>query len=504
MVALSKSKLLALRQCPKRLWLELYRPTLREDSAATLTAFKGGDAVGAVARQLYDPVGVGHTLDLQKLGMKGLLAETRQLLALRQPIFEAGFATQNGTADALALADVLLPLEDGLSWHMIEVKSSTQVKDYHLEDAAIQFHVAQNCGMNIDNVSLAVVDSGWTYLSEGDYRGLLVETDVTAQVAALGEDVRDWIQRGHEIRQQEAPPELEMGKHCQTPFPCGFTNHCSQEDAKRKGHVEHPISWLPKLKAQAVLDYVETRGARDMSEVPDKLLNPIQQRVKSHTLQWTRFFDAQAAADALRPHTLPAFFLDFETIAYVVPIWLGTRPYQQIPFQFSLHRLDPDGKLAHHEFLDLSGDDPRESFAKALVNACDELGPVYAYNASFEATRLRELAQVMPALENRLMDVESRLVDLLPIFRNHYYHPDQHGSWSLKKVLPSIAPELSYEHLEGVQDGTGAQTAYLECVQGDTESSRREMLRTQLLTYCQRDTFALVRLWQYLSSNVST
>ena len=169
-------------------------------------------------------------------------------------------------------------------------------------------------------------------------------------------------------------------------------------------------------------------------------------------------------------------FLDFETVQFAVPIWKGTRPYQQIPFQFSLHRLDETRQLIHQDFLDLPGADPSLLFAQALVLYCASPGPIYVYNAAFERTRIAELADRFAKLRRDLLTLNERIVDLLPITRDHYYHPDQHGSWSIKAVLPTIAPDLSYEQLSGVHDGTMASEAYLEAIDPNTNSARQQEL----------------------------
>ncbi len=179
-----------------------------------------------------------------------------------------------------------------------------------------------------------------------------------------------------------------------------------------------------------------------------------------------------------------------------MPLWPGTRPYQQLPFQFSVHRLGASGGSAdHHEFLDLSGHNPSLPLALALVEACGRQGPVFAYNVGFERGCIRALAERHPALAPALLALAHRLVDLLPVARDHYYHPSQQGSWSIKAVLPALCPDLGYDALDGVQDGGGAQQAFLEAIAPVTCAARRELLRRQLLAYCRLDTWAMVRLW---------
>lgn len=183
-----------------------------------------------------------------------------------------------------------------------------------------------------------------------------------------------------------------------------------------------------------------------------------------------------------------------------VPIWASTRPYQNICFQFSLHRLSRTGKLEHEAFLDLSGNDPSKQLAVALIDACGERGPIFVYNASFEKARIRELAERFPRQRRSLLAINDRVVDLHPITREHYYHPDQEGSWSLKRVLPTIASDLGYKTLDGVQDGGMAMTAWMEAVfSGESPARDKAEIDQQLRDYCKLDTLAMVRLWQMLS-----
>ena len=186
-------------------------------------------------------------------------------------------------------------------------------------------------------------------------------------------------------------------------------------------------------------------------------------------------------------------------IQFAVPIWKGTRPYQQIPFQFSIHTLGEKGNLDANSFLDLSGNDPSRAFAESLITACVTKGSIFVYNAGFEGARIKELAERFPELAGALLEIKNRLVDLHPITKANYYHPNQHGSWSIKAVLPAVAPDLSYDMLEGVQNGGMAMDAYLEAIHPETSPERKAEIQKQLLAYCGLDTFAMVRLWQFLA-----
>ena len=490
---LSKSKLIAFRQCPKRLWLEVHRPDLREDSAGTLASFQVGYQVGDIARRLYDPEGKGATINVEKEGYKEAFARSARLLAnSREPVFEAGFKADR----ALAFADVMLPetVNGEPAWRMVEVKSATSVKDYHRDDVAVQAFIAVAAGVKLKSVAVACIDSSWIYPGDDDYRGLLAETDLTAETFARTEEVKNWLGEAQNVVDQTSAPEIALGEHCHDPFACGFCNFCSRDNPQ----PEYPLDWLPRFSA-ATRERLAKLGINDLREVPEELLNEKQRLVRQHTLGNTVFFDAEGAKADFAPYGFPAYFLDFETMQSAVPIWKGTRPYQQIPFQFSLHTVASPGQLSHQAFLDLSGKDPSESFANALIAACGESGPIFVYNAGFETARVSELAKRYPDLAPRLLAINARVVDLLPIARERFCHPSQRGSWSIKDVLPAAVPELSYEALTGVKDGGTAMEAFREAIRADTIAKRKAEIEQQLHTYCRLDTFAMVRLWQFFN-----
>lgn len=490
---LSKSKLIAFRQCPKRLWLEIHKPDLREDSAGAEARMEAGNELGRLARQLYDPDNRGETIDAQVIGFGKALERSKEVLGEAKPLFEAGYAAAGG----IAFADVMLPVEgtDPPKWRMIEVKSSTSVKDYHREDAAIQAYIARAAGVPLDAISVAHIDSDFVYPGGGRYDGLIVEEDLSEETAGLAGEVETWITEAQQIAALPAEPAQRTGGQCSSPFRCGYYDYCISKEPQ----AEMPVGWLPRVQKKELKEMIETKAVTDIREVPDDLLNEMQLKVKQATVSGKTFFDKATAARELDPKNLPAYFLDFETVQFTIPVWQGTRPYQQLPFQFSLHRLAADGRLSHNEFLDLTGKDPAQEFAVALLETCGGSGPIYVYNRQFEAGRISDLGERFPGMKRALEAITGRMVDVLPVARRTYYHPGQRGSWSIKAVLPSMVPELDYDALDGVKDGQMAAAAYLEAIRPETTPERREQIRQELLQYCWLDTFALVRVWGYLS-----
>jgi len=385
------------------------------------------------------------------------------------------------------------PIRDfgDLQWEMIEVKSSTGVKDTHRDDVAIQTYIAQSAGIKLSKVGVAHINNQFVYPGNGDYQGLLHVEDLTEEAKGRHAEVEQWIEDAQSTAALEDEPVVEVGNHCSTPFTCGFCHYCWKDVPQ----PQIPTNILPRIRKTKLKNW-ESRGITELCDAPDHEINAIQQRVKAATLAGETYFDAAGAAAALGGQATPAYFLDFEAVQFAVPIWKGTRPYQQLTFQFSLHRIDEDGTLHHSEFLDISGKDPREPLAQAMLTACGSVGPIHVYSASFENTRIKELAKLFTQHAEALLALLPRVVDLLPIARTHYYHPNQCGSWSIKAVLPAICPELSYSDLD-VQHGMAAVDAYKEAISPETTPERKETIRGQLLKYCELDTLATVKIWHF-------
>ena len=471
---------MAWRQCPKRLWLEVKRPELVCYPPSTQRRFAMGNEVGAVARDLY-PGGV--LIEPPTLGQA--LRDTARLLGRRGDLtlFEATFSH----GGVLIRAD-LLTRRAGRA-RMVEVKSATQVKPYHVADIAVQTWVARGAGLALDEVALSCIDRDFVYRGDNDYHGLLRETDVTAQVDELVAQVPEWIAGCAATVAGEAPEQDDRSR-CTDPFSCPFIELCSE------GLPEYPVSLLPR--GRAVAAELRAAGYDDLCLVPETWpLDALHRRV------WQASRSGMAdrvpgAADHLAALPYPRFYLDFETIQFAVPVWAGTRPWEQLPFQWSCHIERSPGELEHREFLDTSGEAPMRSCADTLLAALGEAGAVFVYSG-FEHGVLAALAARFPDLAGPLGALSGRLVDLLPVTRDTWYHPAMKGSWSIKDVLPTVAPELDYADLGEVHDGTAAQTAFAEAVHPETPAERADELAHGLLAYCAQDTLALVRLRRFLS-----
>lgn len=482
---LSKTKLLALSQCPRRLWLEQYHPELEEPGHDADHLIETGRAVGEAARRVYGLEGAERITF--EAGLRGAIDATRRLLedGGSTPIFEATF-DHDGLVVQLDVLD-----RGATPARLVEVKASTQVKPHHVLDCAIQAWVVEALEQPLSQIALAHIDPDFVYAGDDDFAGLFREQDLTDAVRERMADVPALVAEARETLGQLDEPEVSIGTQCIDPHPCPFFEHCSPAQGR------YPVMALGGSKKR--LFELMRRGYEDLRDVPeDELANEGQLRISKQTKAEKPHVGAGMKA-FIADLGYPRYYLDFETVACAVPRWPGTRPYESLPFQWSCHIDDGDHPLAHRSFLDLTGEPPMRRAAEQLIAALGDAGPVIVYT-SFEKRVIHELAALYPDLEPALDAIRNRLVDLHPALREDYYHPDMLGSWSLKAVLPTVAPELDYSALGAVRDGLGAQTAYLEAIAPETTHDRRESLREALLTYCGYDTLALVKLVEHLGA----
>ena len=489
---LTKSLIAAYDQCPKRLWLEVNEGAPNHDDPQGDLRKAEGDRIGAIARSLF-PDGV---LVEAALPRNEALAKTQEYLTCnpRVPIFEAAFMAN----DTYVRVDILAPLEDN-SWHLIEVKSATSVKDHYAQDLATQVYVARGSGLPIGCAGVWHIDNTFILETEGRYDGLFVDRSQIDGFEDLIEERASAVAGAFDLLDRDEPAR-EMGAHCTSPYDCPFQERCS---STLPPPPEWAISILPNANGKKAAAKLAEAGLDDLLKVPVGYFdNPVLHRVHQATVSGVPFHDADAIKAKVAAWQYPLHFLDFETIQFAAPLWIGTRAYAQIPFQFSNHILHTDGTVGHHEFLDLSGEDPRRGCAEALVDVlCSSevaTGSVVAYFASFEKQCIKALALAFSDLSDELMALHDRVVDLLPIVRNHYYHRDQRGSWSIKAVLPTVCPQLGYTDLE-VKDGTNAQVAYMRAINGGLSDLEKSAIGDALRAYCQRDTLAMVELLRALA-----
>lgn len=533
--SLSKSLLNNYRQCPRRLWLEVRdRQAVRAGGqplvqasygAETLKRFAEGHVVGRIAQAMW-PQGID--IERQSLvedertgGLRRDLRYAQQLtknwvLQPQQAIYEATFSHDG----LLVQADVLVPHRQGrrTGWQMLEVKSSTAPKDYHLTDLATQAWVARQSGLDLQAVGLVVVSKGFELRQAGNYTGLLKvhdDADLQAQVKEAMQTLPDTLHAARLLlAQPKEPIRIAPGEQCNKPFACPYQSHCIGSEASHAGQGgAMPIRFYNDkgaAKAQTLLD----EGHTDLRRVPEQRIHQlwhasnethaVNRRLAQAVRTGQPVFDTAGAQKALSRWTWPLQHLDFETISFIAPVWPGTRSGEHLPFQYSAHVQATSGKvLAHHEFLDTTGQDPRRALAEHLVRDLSPGSTIVAWNASFERTVIRDLAERFADLRPKLLRLADAVQDLLPVVRQHYAHPDMvhanGGMFSIKTVLPLLLPGQGYEQLDGVQNGNDAQAAYLrvaapEAVRrknGYSEAQRKREVKS-MLRYCKKDTEAMV------------
>ncbi len=478
---LSKSRVLAGRQCEKRLWLEVYRPDLIEFDDSVKQRFDMGNMVNDVARSQFP----GGVLIEYERGTTEALKETRRLLAEQPgtPIFEAAFKAN----DVLVRTDILR--KKRRYYEFIEVKSSTEVKPVHLEDCAVQTWVLENAGLPLKETTLCIINNQFVYGGNSNYEGLFNFVPMTTEVRELQPEIGKWVKRYKRVLTEDEP-EVEMGAHCHDPYDCPFIHYCTGPQ------TDYPVECLPG--SGKVKGALKAEGIRDIRDTPaNRLTNDKQKWVRQVTIAGKAELKP-AARLAVLSLPYPRYFLDFETAMFAVPIWVGTSPYQQLPFQWSCHIQESPKQMRHEEFIDCSGQPPMRQFIESLLKTLGTRGRIFVYSG-FEKRILNQLVVLFPVLAARINKVIERLVDLLEITRANYYHPDMLGSWSIKAVIPTITPEVDYQAGE-IQDGGAAQAAYLQMLDPAMTAEDRERLRQALLDYCKLDTLATVELVKFFSA----
>lgn len=484
---LSKSKLARFEQCPKRLWLAQYRPELAPDDPAAEVRFAVGHEVGAIACSLVpDGVMVEANPDLA-----AALERTRGLLVAepRVPIFEATLEYDG----VLVRIDILEPVPGG--WRLIEVKSASKIKEPYYSDLASQVWVARHCGLIVLSACIRHIDTDFVLKRPGDYRDLLRDTEMLDLIGELIVCREALVKEARQVLAGDMP-DVACGAQCEKPYPCEFSGFC-------QASLPAPPDWPVDVLCNGGGKKWRERGIDDLFAVdPAQLTNPLHQRIYAATVNDEPYYDARGASAIIDGWSYPRTWLDFETIMFAVPIWIGTSPYRQIPFQFSAHIEEADGTVRHEEFLSLDGTDPRRACAEALCALIPGEGAIIAYWASFEREQVLALADAFPDLATMLRSIAERIVDLHPVARQHWYHRNQRGSWSIKYVLPTVAAELDYTSLD-VKDGGEAQGAYLKAICPDCTEEERKILAQQLKEYCGRDTWAMVVLARHLTRGAS-
>jgi predicted RecB family nuclease len=477
---LSKSRFVAGCQCHKLLWWKVHEPNATElqPDKVLQDLFDQGRQVGEAARALYRG---GVLIDLPHDAGAERVAATQKALDEGAPaIFEATFISD----DTFVAIDVLEKQGDG--YRLTEVKSSTSQKDEHIPDVAVQARVAAACGVKITATDVLHLNKEFRHPDSGH---LFARTDVTGPVVEFLPTVPDEIARQQEMLAGPLP-DVPIGAQCFEPRDCPFIGRCWPDGPD---HIGNLAGVGPKKTAA----YLE-RGITSIKDLPPTEKLNFTQKRQLKAMAEERLVVEPTLGRELEPFAGRLGFLDFETIIRAIPVWPGMAPWQQAAAQFSYHERQPNGTYTHSAFLAEGPQDARPPLAAAMVRATANAERVVTYT-SFEKTRIRELQRAVPELAAELAALEAKLIDLHPVVKNCVYHPDFRGSFSLKDILTPLVPELTYNDLV-IVDGRVAsvEIARLLFVADKIPKHERDRVRQELLDYCQRDTWAMVKLVERL------
>ncbi len=419
--------------------------------------------------------------------MRASLERTQSLLSQGTEVLYEAALQYDGV---LAYVDMLV--RGGEGWRLYEVKSTTSVKEVHVPDAGIQTYILRGAGLPIDDVSIVHLNNQYVRQGDLDPHQLFAVTSVWPQVESQLQEIESQVGELKDVLRGGAVPQIDIGPHCFDPYDCDFIDHCWREIP------EVSVFNVARMKkAQAFELYRE--GIVRIEDIPEDF--PLSESSRFHVENHKRgqpLIDKDAIRGFLDTLSYPLYFLDFETYNPAIPPFDGTRPYGHIPFQYSLHRKEASSAEPHHVgFLAEAGSDPRRPLVESLLKDTADPGEILVYYQPFESKRISELAEQLPEYRSGLEHMLSRLRDLIvPFQRHHYYHPHQQGSNSIKAVLPAIVPDLTYGDL-AITDGGLAMLAYSE-LHGEKNPRRIEQIRKNLWEYCERDTYAMVRILEAL------
>ena len=489
---LSKSKYCRLWQCAKQLWLDANHPELQTEDPSREDRMTTGNEVGDLAMGLFgDYTEVTVLKEDGRPDISDIIEKTKDCIdAGVENICEASFSYEG-----LYCAVDILRRQDG-GYAIYEVKSSTKESAIYGVDIAYQKYVLEHCGVTVTGTYLVCINSDYVRDEELDISQLFKIVDMTQWVELETPLIPSRLKLAEKTLASPDEPTCDIGEHCTNPYDCAYWAYCSRHLPKPSVFDLYRLSGKKKFEyyRKGMVSYEDMLAAPKLNE---KQLRQIQFQLTD----CGDHIDQGGIQDFLNTLSYPLYFLDFETMQPVIPLYPGTKPYQQIPFQYSLHYIEePGGELKHKEFLAESGPDPRRAIAESLCRDIPRNVCVTAYNKGFECGRLKELAAQFPDLAGHLLNVQDNIRDLLTPFQSgYYYNRAMGGSFSIKSVLPALFPDdpsLDYHNLEGVHNGSEAMTIFPKIK--DMPPEEQVITRKQLLAYCKLDTYAMVKVWKAL------
>jgi hypothetical protein len=482
---ISKTDYLLFKQCPKSFWL--HKHNLNIVNQRNKSRLEKGNEITEIARELF-PNGFLVPFSINK---KKMLEQTNELLAQgATTIYEAAFEWDG----LFVICDILHLDEDG--WKVFEVKSSTGISERHLDDISFQFYVIKQ-NLAIHSISAVYLNNQYSRRGVLEIQKLFTVSDKTNELAErLSSIPSEVIKMKHLV--DEAEPSMDIGSYCnkygKDAFPCHAKEYCWC-------HIpQHSVFDITNIGKKAFNLYYE--GIISIRDIPNNYKLSESQAFQVTALKENRsIINKEQIQEFLKTFKYPFYFLDFETYQQPVPLYDGISPYNQVPFQYSLHiKKSLNEDLEHREYLAIEGTDPRREMAERLVHDIPLGVCTVAYNMSFEKMILKQLAYQFPDLAVHLMDIHKNMVDLMiPFQKKWYYTNNMKGSYSIKYVLPSLLPNdesLNYQNLN-IQNGGMAMEIYERLHTYPEEDI--EGIRQDLLDYCKLDTLAMVRIWEHLN-----
>ena len=490
-IKLSKSRYCKCVQCEKILWLTKYKPECAkdEDNGAIVA---NGWKVGELAKGLF-----GDYEDIQYNEDLSVMIEKTEELMQDKPniITEASFSYDNNFCSV----DILKNDVDGVE--IYEVKSATEIKPIYYDDAAYQYFVLSNLGLNVKKVAIVYLNNE-TYIrgKELDINQLFNIEDITLDVELKQDEVKNNIEMINnlmEAQDGDNEPGTDIGIYCLDPDSlCVFWDYCTRD--LPKPNVFDIFLMKKNKKFEKYYDDIIT--FEDLENDDDFTTPRFVEQVDFELHDRDPKIEKEAINEILASLKYPLYFIDYETFQYAIPEIEGTKAYQQIPFQYSLHIIREEGApLEHKEFLAKAEDENIiRDFAESMIKDMPEDGSVIIYNSSFEPARNKEIGEMYPDLKEDVERFNDNMVDFMVPFRSRdYYTKEMEGSYSIKKVLPALYPdddELDYSKLNLVHKGNEASEAFLSLKEKTPEEQNE--IREALLRYCELDTYAMVKIWE--------
>ena len=485
MANISKSLYCNYVQCKKLLWLKKYKPEEYIDTM-NQNVLDNGNEVGDLARSYFG----NYSLVRYNEALIKMIMETKEYLKQNKKIIcEASFKFDN----LFASIDILKIDDDGLN--IYEVKSSSELKDIYKDDASFQAYILKKLGYKIKSVNVMHVNSKYIFHKKLNLEEFFEIEDITDIARSKEKEIEENIKDINEMLESEKEPNIDIDEHCFKPYPCPFFKYCTRHLPEK--NIFSINSMFLKMKDKLSFYHNGKYSYEDL--INEKINEKVFDQIDFELNDTKPKINKKEIKEFMNGLKYPLYFLDYETCQLVIPEIEGTRPYQQITFQYSLHILDEKGKLSHKEFLaDINDKDFIRKFAESLIKDIPDNGSVIIYNKSFEPARNNEISKMYPEYKEDMDRINSNMVDfMVPFFKHWYYTKQMEGSYSIKYVLPALYPDdpsLDYHNLELIHNGEEASSSFLDMKNKSKEEINK--IRESLLRYCELDTYAMVKIYE--------